>query len=277
MEFIGSNEEIYERSHDGGDATGRFSRPAPPCLWIRSSCAPTTADSRLRWMQSALVVEDAPEFQELLVTLLEGAGFSVTATSDGETGVELARRSAPDIVLLDVELPGIDGIEVCRRIRTFSDVYVIMLTGRDEEVDRLVGLSIGADDYVTKPFFPREVLARVQALMRRPRAAGGGELRSVGELSVDLAAHSATLAGRELELTKIEFELLRVLWENPRMTLSRRTLLDRVWGESWFGDDHVVDVHMSNLRRKLGDDPRRPRYLRTVRGFGYRLGEGEAE
>ena len=163
-------------------------------------------------------------------------------------------------------------------IRTFSDVYVIMLTARAEEVDRLVGLSIGADDYVTKPFFPREVLARVQALMRRPRADGRARrqapgVRRFGELTIDTEAHIASMSGAELELTRIEYELLAALCENPRLTLSRRQLLDSVWGESWFGDDHVVDVHMSNLRRKLGDDPREPRYVRTVRGFGYRLGD----
>jgi len=228
-----------------------------------------------------LVVEDAPEYCELLVALFEGNGFEVRVAEDGETAVELARSFAPDVIVLDVGLGGIDGVEVCRRIRTFSDTYVLMLTARDEEVDRIVGLSVGADDYVTKPFFPRELLARVQALQRRPRSGAGisGEeagVRRLGELVLDLQARSVTLSGVELELTPIEYGLLEALSENPRITLSRQQLLDRVWGPTWFGDDHVVDVHVSNLRKKLGDDPRNPRFLRTVRGFGYRLGEGAA-
>lgn len=226
-------------------------------------------------MQKALVVEDAAEFRELLVTLFEGNGFEVRTAEDGEAAVELARSFAPDVIVLDVGLRGIDGVEVCRRIRTFSDTYVIMLTARDEEVDRLIGLSVGADDYVTKPFFPRELLARVQALMRRPRAhdsvSTGGE-RRLGDLVIDIHAREASLAGSPLELTPIEYGLLDALSENPRLTLSRQQLLDRVWGTDWFGDDHVVDVHISNLRKKLGDDPRNPRYVRTMRGFGFRFG-----
>jgi DNA-binding response OmpR family regulator len=228
-------------------------------------------------MHKALVVEDAAEFRELLVALFEGNGFEVRATEEGETAVELARSFAPDVIVLDVGLGGMDGVEVCRRIRTFSDSYVLMLTARDEEVDRLIGLSVGADDYVTKPFYPRELLARVQALMRRPRAHGGsgtaGE-RRLGDLVIDVDAREASLAGHPLELTPIEYGLLDALSENPRLTLSRRQLLDRVWGTGWFGDDHVVDVHLSNLRKKLGDDPRDPRYVRTVRGFGFRFGGG---
>ena len=231
-------------------------------------------------MAKALVVEDAPEYRELLVALLERSGFEVSAAQDGEAALELARSEAPDVVLLDVELPGIDGVEVCRRLRTFSDVYVVMLTARSDEVDKLVGLSIGADDYVTKPFSGRELIARVNAMMRRPRGGGsdsGVETVVIGDLEVDLPAQQARLAGEELDLTRLEFELLRVLAENPRLTLSRQTLLDHVWGESWFGDPHVVDVHISNLRRKLGDEPSNPRYVKTVRGFGYRLGEGDQD
>ncbi len=230
-------------------------------------------------MRKALVVEDAPEYRTLLAELLTANGFSVTAVADGEAALASVTDAPPDVVLLDVELPGIDGVETCRRLRTFSDVYVIMLTARAEEVDRLVGLTIGADDYVTKPFSPRELLARVQAVLRRPRSAAAqtdDEHVLVGDLDVDLAARLAHVGGQELDLTRLEFELLRVLCENRRATLSRQTLLDRVWGDSWFGDPHVVDVHISNLRKKLGDDPGEPRYVRTVRGFGYRLGDGAA-
>jgi DNA-binding response OmpR family regulator len=230
-------------------------------------------------MKSVLIVDDAPEFRELLVALFERNSFEVRSTEDGETAVELARSRPPDVIVLDVGLGGIDGVEVCRRIRTFSDSYVIMLTARDEEVDRLIGLSVGADDYVTKPFFPRELMARVNALMRRPHSSSpapdeAGRVRRFGRLELDPQARSVSLDGIELDLTRIEYDLLDALSENPRLTLSRQQLLDRVWGPSWFGDDHVVDVHVSNLRRKLDDDPRKPHFIRTVRGFGYRLGDG---
>ena len=228
-------------------------------------------------MTSVLIVDDAPEYRELLVALFDDNGFDVQAAQDGEAAVDLARTSAPEVVVLDVGLGGIDGVEVCRRIRTFSDAYVIMLTGRDEEVDRLVGLSVGADDYVTKPFFPRELLARVNALLRRPRAGVTAQgsapaVRRCGALQLDPRGSCVSLDGVELELTPIEYGILDALTEHPQATLSRQQLLDHVWGPSWFGDDHVVDVHVSNLRKKLGDDPRSPQYVRTVRGFGYRLG-----
>jgi DNA-binding response OmpR family regulator len=231
-------------------------------------------------MTGVLIVEDAPEFRDLLVALFEGGGFDVHWATEGEAAVELARVHAPELVVLDVGLGGIDGVEVCRRLRMFSDAYVIMLTARANEVDRLIGLSVGADDYVIKPFFPRELMARVGALMRRPRSASppaavGSGVRRLGRLELDPAARSVSLDGVELELTRIEYELLDALSENDRVTLSRQQLLDRVWGPSWFGDDHVVDVHISNLRRKLDDDPREPRFIRTVRGFGYRLGDGQ--
>jgi DNA-binding response OmpR family regulator len=228
-------------------------------------------------MTSVLIVEDAPEYRELLVTLFGDNGFDVQSAQDGEAALDMARASVPEVVVLDVGLGGIDGVEVCRQIRTFSDAYVIMLTARDEEVDRLVGLSVGADDYVTKPFFPRELLARVNALLRRPRAGVDARdpvpaVRRCGALELDPGGSCVSLDGVELELTPIEYGILDALTEHPRATLSRQQLLDHVWGPSWFGDDHVVDVHVSNLRKKLGDDPRSPQYVRTVRGFGYRLG-----
>ena len=226
-----------------------------------------------RRMTRVLIVEDAPEFVELLTGLFERDGFDVSVALDGEAAVELARAESPEIVVLDVGLQGIDGVEVCRRIRTFSDAYVIMLTARVEEVDRLVGLSAGADDYVTKPFFPRELIARVNALLRRPRIDQRDDgIRRFGDLEVDPRASSVRVGGKEVGLTRLEFGILDALTENPRSTLSRRQLLDHVWGPDWFGDDHVVDVHVSNLRKKLGDDPADPQYVRTVRGFGYRLG-----
>jgi DNA-binding response OmpR family regulator len=203
--------------------------------------------------------------------------FEVITAGDGETAVALARGRRPDVVVLDLMLPGIDGVEVCRRIRTFSDVYVIMLTARSDEVDKLVGLSVGADDYLTKPFSPRELVARVRALLRRPRAAarpGPAAVRRIGGLLIDPAAREVTLDGRPVPLTRTEFDLLDVLSGEPGVALSRRTLFERVWGAPWRGDEHLVDVHVGNLRRKLGDEPARSRYVRTVRGVGYRMGTG---
>jgi DNA-binding response OmpR family regulator len=150
-----------------------------------------------------------------------------------------------------------------------------MLTGRDDEIDKLVGLSVGADDYMTKPFSPRELVARVQAMLRRPRNGSGpsGEERRVGDLAIDIGTREVRAGGEEVDLTKIEFDLLAILTDHPKQVLTRSQLLERVWGADRFGDDHVVDVHMSSLRRKLGDDPKSPRYIRTVRGVGYRLVE----
>jgi DNA-binding response OmpR family regulator len=228
---------------------------------------------------SVLLVEDAPEIADLVRGVLEGERFSVTAVADGDSALAVARASAPDVVILDVSLPGIDGIEVCRQLRTFTDAYVVMLTGRAEETDRLVGLAVGADDYITKPFSPRELVARVRAMLRRPRASAGAsdapeDVRVFGELTIDPGAREVTVAGEVVELSRIEFELLDALSSHRRISLSRDQLLERVWGPNWFGDDHVIDVHVSNLRRKLGDDPRHPRFVRTVRGFGYRMGDG---
>jgi DNA-binding response OmpR family regulator len=222
----------------------------------------------------ALVVDDAPEFRELVGSVLRREGFRVDLADDGDAALAIAQASEPDVVVLDIGLPGIDGVEVCRRLRTFSDAYVVMVTGRQEEVDKLIGLSVGADDYITKPFSNRELVARIRAMLRRPRAgvdAGRVAVRRLGALEVDTAAREVRLDGRVVELTRIEFDLLDALSARPRVALSRAQLLEAVWGPSWFGDDHVVDVHMSKLRQKLGEDPREPRFVRTVRGVGYRL------
>jgi DNA-binding response OmpR family regulator len=227
-----------------------------------------------------LVVEDAPEMAMLVKELLEDENFTVTAVGTGEEALESAAAIDPDVVILDISLPGIDGNEVCRRLReSSSDAYVIMLTARQEEADRLIGLAVGADDYVVKPFSPRELVARVRAMLRRPRTGtvGAGDdhrARRFGELEIDVEAREVRVAGAPIELSKTEFDLLDALSEQPKVSLSRDQLLERVWGPNWFGDDHVIDVHVSNLRQKLGDDPRTPRYLRTIRGFGYRMGEG---
>lgn len=225
----------------------------------------------------ALVVDDEPPLVKVVSTYLEREGFTVASTGDGEQAVAMAREFEPDVIVLDLMLPGIDGIEACRRIRSFSDAYIVMLTARVEEIDRIVGLSTGADDYVTKPFSPGELMARVRAMLRRPRtnqAAQPAQARRFGDLEIDPQAREVRLAGEPVELTKLEFDLLDVLSGEPRVAFSRERLLERVWGPGWFGDEHVVDVHIANVRSKLADDPRDPRYVRTVRGVGYRMGDG---
>lgn len=221
-----------------------------------------------------LIVEDEAAMADLVRGYLAAEGMDVAVTGDGPSGIEAVRERRPDVVILDVMLPGLDGFEVLRRIRTFSDAFVIMLTARAEEVDRIVGLSVGADDYLVKPFSPRELVARVKALLRRPRAVGGdrsGRSLELGDLVVDEPTRTATLRGDPVTLTTIEFDLLLTLAQEPGVVFSRQKLLDRVWGMDYVGDDHVVDVHLGNLRRKLGEDAARPRFIETVRGAGYRL------
>ena len=173
-------------------------------------------------------------------------------------------------------LPGLDGVEVCRQLRTFSDAYVVMLTARHEEIDKLIGLSVGADDYLTKPFSPRELIARIRAMLRRPRAEArpAGGLRVFGDLTIDPDAREVTVAGEPVALTRTEFDILDALSAAPRQAYARRSLVTDVWGADWFGDDHLVDVHIAHLRAKLAEDTAHPRYILTVRGVGYRMGPG---
>ncbi|GAA3338447.1 response regulator transcription factor [Amorphoplanes nipponensis] len=206
--------------------------------------------------------------------LLEKEGFDVVVATDGISAVELAQSERPDIAILDLGLPGVDGIEVCRRIRQFTDAYIVMVTGRTDEVDKIVGLSVGADDYVTKPFSPRELAARIQAMRRRPRAAAAtpnAAIREYGSLRIDPDVREVTVDGRVLDLTKIEFGLLDLLSSAPRRTFTRNQLLEDVWGDNWYGDDHIIDVHVGNLRKKLGESASSPRHIRTLRGVGYRF------
>ena len=224
-----------------------------------------------------LVVEDAPEFVEMLVPLLQGEGYRVHTAGDGITALEMARSFDPDVVVLDLTLPKKDGIEVCRELRTFSEAYVIMVTARTEEVDRIVGLEVGADDYVTKPFSPRELVARVRAMLRRPRTTATTDQvrRAFDDLEIDPVGREVTVHGEPVPVTKIEFDLLVTLASRPEMVFSRDLLRERVWGPDWFGDDHVVDVHIANLRKKI-DPVGGPSRIRTVRGVGYRMaGVGE--
>lgn len=226
----------------------------------------------------ALVVDDEEHLARLVADYLARDGFATEVALDGEKALELARTARPDVVVLDLMLPGIDGVEVCRRLRTFTDAYVIMLTARAEEVDKLIGLAVGADDYLTKPFSPRELVARVRAMLRRPRSAPSPDaeaaVRRFGELVIDPAAREVSVGGKPVDLTRLEFDLLDTLSARPRLAFTRRQLVEKVWGEDWFGDEHIVDVHIVRLRRKLGDDPAQPRYVLTVRGVGYRMGPG---
>lgn len=219
----------------------------------------------------ALLVEDSREFVALGRRLLEGEGFDVTTTADGIEAVTLARRLRPELILLDISLPGIDGFEVCRRVREFSDAYVVMVTGRADEVDRVVGLTVGADDYVTKPFSARELSARIGAMRRRPRSTAQAGVREFNGLRLEVDARVVELDGQQLDLTRIEFDILAELTAEPKRVFSREQLLSSVWGGEWFGDDHMVDVHVGNLRRKLGESGSNPRFIRTVRGVGFKF------
>lgn len=222
------------------------------------------------------MVDDEPSLVTVVAGYLRREGYTVDVAGDGETALDTARRTPPDVVILDLMLPDIDGIEVCRQLRTFTDAYIIMLTARAEEVDKLIGLSIGADDYVTKPFSPRELVARVKVMLRRPRAgaSGAGATRDFGALRIDAQSREVRLAGAPVELTRTEFDLLDALSARPRLAFTRAQLIVAVWGEGWVGDEHLVDIHIGHIRRKLGDDPANPRFILTVRGVGYRMGPG---
>jgi len=235
-----------------------------------------------------LIVEDEPSVASILRRYLEAEGYSVVTASDGREALALFRREVPAFVILDLMLPGLSGIKVCQEIRRESDVPVLMLTGRAAESDKVVGLTVGADDYVTKPFSPREVVARIEAIMRRTgrRAeadgAGSGEDGAAGRVSgrpfpdrgllVDIPGRRVFVDAGELELTPSEFNIIRALAARPGRVFSRDELLDRLRGGDSDIVDRAIDVHIVSLRRKLGDDPRRPRFIRTVRGMGYSLG-----
>lgn len=224
-----------------------------------------------------LVVDDEVPLTGVVGSYLEREGFEVHVAHTGPDAVEAAREHRPDLIVLDVMLPGFDGIEVCRQVRQFTDAYVIMLTARDEEVDKVLGLSMGADDYLVKPFSPRELIARVRAMLRRPRTSARDEAverMTVGGLSLDPEARIVEVDGVLIELTRTEFDILAAMVSRPRAALTRRQLIDAVWGPGWYGDEHVVDVHVGHLRTKLGDDASEPRFVRTVRGVGYGMGAG---
>ncbi|MFP5252197.1 MAG: response regulator [Actinomycetes bacterium] len=225
---------------------------------------------------TVVVVDDEKPLVDLVTRYLQREGYDVHPAYDGLEALDVIDKVDPDVVVLDLMLPGLDGLEVARRIREQSDPYIVMLTARTEEVDRIVGLRVGADDYVTKPFSPNELVARIQAMLRRPRHtphAADTTVRTFGDLVIDPAGRQISVAGEPVELTKLEFDLLDTLSADPRVVFSKDRLLEHVWGSAAYRDDHVVAVHIANLRRKLGDTSDEPRYIRTVRGVGYRMTE----
>jgi DNA-binding response OmpR family regulator len=225
-----------------------------------------------------LVVDDEPPIRAIVRGFLEREGMVVAEAADGPAAVEQARSFVPEVIVLDIMLPGFDGLEVLLRIRAFADPLVIFLTARTEELDRIVGLRVGGDDYLTKPFSPGELVARIQALVRRRRPAletGREGVIRVDDLVIDAARRAVSVGGVAVELTTLEFVILETLGRDPGIVLSRQQLLDAAWGLDFEGDDHVLEVHVGNLRRKLGDEPASPRYIETVRGVGYRLRAGD--
>lgn len=223
-------------------------------------------------MTTLLIIEDEPELVKVLRSYLEASGYSVLTAARGDSGLAAWERERPDLVLLDLNLPGMDGLDVARAIRRKGETPVIMLTARVEETDRLVGLELGADDYITKPYSPREVVARVRAVLRRSGVspAASQKLRA-GDLELDIDAHSALRAGEPLDLTPTEFNLLAALLAQPGRVFTRLQLLEAAQGSAYEGYERTIDAHIKNLRAKIEPDPRQPRYVETVFGVGYRL------
>ncbi len=221
-----------------------------------------------------LVVDDDAKTVELVKLYLNRDGYKVITASGGTEALALAREARPDLIVLDLMLPGMDGIQVCRTLRDESDVPIIMLTARTTDEDKLTGLDSGADDYVTKPFSPRELAARVRTVLRRlPGEHGPSEIR-LGELTVNFTKHEATLSGRNLDLTAVEFKILGVMVKEPGRVFSRGQLIEEALGYGFEGFDRTIDVHILNLRRKLEPDSRKPKYIKTVYGAGYKFSEG---
>ncbi|CAB4557732.1 MAG: response regulator [Actinobacteria bacterium] len=226
-------------------------------------------------MTRVLVVEDEQSLREPLVYLLNKEGFETVEAEDGTAALELFEKGNIDIVLLDLMLPGVSGNEVCRTIRQSSQVPIIMLTAKDSEIDKVVGLEIGADDYVTKPYSTRELLARMKAVLRRnteaPEATDKTGILEVGSVRMDVDRHIVQVHGEKISMPLKEFELLELLLENANRVLTRGQIIDRVWGSNYFGDTKTLDVHIKRIRSKIEDDPARPVHLLTVRGLGYKF------
>jgi DNA-binding response OmpR family regulator len=224
--------------------------------------------------ETILIIEDEPKVARLARDYLEQGGFRVLVAADGVAGLAMARGEHPELVVLDLMLPAMDGLDVCRALRRESDVPIIMLTARAEEADRLIGLELGADDYITKPFSPRELVARVRALLRRAKGTvyQPGIIRA-GDLVIDIDAHRLTRAGENIHLTRFEFNLLIILAQHPGQIFARAQLLERLHGVTFDGYDRSVDAHVKNLRRKIETDPTEPRYILTVYGVGYKFND----
>lgn len=219
-----------------------------------------------------LIVEDEPKMVKLARDYLERSNYQVISAGDGRTALAMFRDERPNLVVLDLNLPGMDGLDVCRALRRESDVPIIMLTARVEEMDRLIGLELGADDYITKPFSPRELVARVRAVLRRVKGDvyQPGLLRS-GDLEIDMQGHRVSRDGAEISLSRTEFNLLSLLAQHPGQTFTRAQLLNRLHGIAYDGYDRSIDAHIKNLRRKLEPDPANPQYIQTVYGVGYKF------
>jgi two-component system alkaline phosphatase synthesis response regulator PhoP len=221
-------------------------------------------------MAKILIIDDEPSIVNLVSAYLKPEGYEVYTATDGPAGLKAAKTYKPDLLVLDIMLPGMDGLELLSRLRRESEVYVILLTARTEETDKIVGLSVGADDYVTKPFSPRELVARIKAALRRLNAGsspGGAEILSFKRVRLDAGARMVTVDDHPIDLTAIEFDLLKALAENRGRVLTREQLLDKVWGGTYFGEMRVVDVHLGHVRQKLGHES----LITTVRGVGYRF------
>lgn len=218
-----------------------------------------------------LVVDDEPIISSTVKAYLEHEGYDVLVAADGRSALQMARAFKPHVIVLDVMLPGMDGFEVLGALRRESDVYVLLLTAKSQEADKIIGLTIGADDYMTKPFSPRELVARIKTLLRRARQGGFSQALTFRHLRIDSAARQVWKDDQPIELTTIEFDLLHALVRHHRRVLSREQIIEQVWGTDFYGEDRVVDVHMGHLRRKLQDDAADSALIATVRGIGYRF------
>jgi len=228
--------------------------------------------------RTILVVDDNPKITEVLGAYLEAEGFTVLTAADGTAALEAAEANHLDLALLDVMLPGVDGIELTRRLQRDHDTPVILVTARTDEVDRLIGLEVGADDYITKPFSPREVVARVRAVLRRSERASASEaggITRIGEISIDPERRAVSVAGAAVDLTRTEFDVLLTLASHPGRVYTRMQLMEAAQGDAFEGYERTIDAHVKNLRRKLGDDSKAPRYIRTVFGVGYKLEDAQ--
>jgi len=242
--------------------------PASPLSFIIETNSMTTLSNKI------LIVDDEKQIVEIVKAYLEREGFRTVTAFDGKTGLALARKEHPALIVLDLMLPEMNGWDVCRTLRAESDVPIVMLTARDDTTDKIVGLELGADDYVSKPFEPKELVSRVKAVLRRYSAKPKRNLITIGELVIDLEKRQVRRNDADIQLTALEFDLLRVMAENPGRVYSRMQLLDKLQGEAYEAYERTIDSHIKNLRKKIEPDPEHPRYVLTVYGVGYKVGGG---